>query len=186
MPTLGGFYSVPHFDAKGESNAFFTERVPVTLLNTSFYWDNFIYFGMGPKRGPDGVLALTFPLGDKRMPGIAVEDIGKCAYGIFKAGPRFIGKTIGIAGEHLTGAQMAAALTRALGQTVRYNAVEPDAYRAFGFPGAEDLGNMFQVKRDFEAEYTGNRDLALSRELNPALQTFDAWVDRNKNRIPIE
>jgi len=85
--------------------------VPTTFLLTSFYWDNFIHFGMGPKRGPDGTLAITMPMGDKKLPGIAAEDIGKCAYGIFKKGHELIGKTVGIAGEHLTGAQMAAALT---------------------------------------------------------------------------
>ena len=105
MPTLQGKYKVPHFDAKGESNRFFTEAgVPTTFLLTSFYWDNLIYFGMGPKKGPDGKLAFTLPMGDKKLPGIAAEDIGRCAYGIFKRGPEFIGKTVGIAGEHLTGA----------------------------------------------------------------------------------
>ncbi len=110
--------------------------MPVTFLLTSFYWDNFIHFGMGPKKGPDGKLAFTLPMGDKKLPGIAAEDIGKCAYGIFKKGREYIGKTVGIAGEHLTGAQMAAALTKALGQEVRYNDVPPEVYRSFGFPGA--------------------------------------------------
>src|SRR5712691_10961717 len=151
MPTLQGKYKVPHFDAKGEADSVFTGLgLPVTFLLTTFYWDNAIYFGMGPKKGPDGKLAITFPMGDKKLPGIAAEDIGKCAYGIFKKGKEYIGKTVGIAGEHLTGAQMAAALTTALGQEVRYNDVPAEVYRAFGFPGAEDLGNMFQFKRDFE------------------------------------
>ena len=124
VPTLMGKYKVPHFDAKGEANQVFTDlSVPTTFLLTSFYWDNFIPFGMGPKRGPDGTLAITTPMGDKKLPGIAAEDIGKCAYGIFKKGHELIGKTVGIAGEHLTGAQMAAALSRALGQEVRYNDV---------------------------------------------------------------
>ena len=186
MPTLMGQYKVPHFDSKGQVNHIFTDLgLPVTFLLTSFYWDNFISFGMGPKKGPDGKLALTFPLGDKKMPGIAAEDIGRCAYGIFRRGRELIGKTVGIAGEHLTGVQMAAALTRALGQPVSYNGVPPDVYRSFGFPGAEDLGNMFQFKRDFEKAYTGARDLAFSRELNPSLQTFDQWLARNKTRIPL-
>jgi uncharacterized protein YbjT (DUF2867 family) len=187
MPTLMGRYKVPHFDAKGEANPFFTDLgLPVTFLLTSFYWDNFIYFGMGPKKGPDGVLAITLPMGDKKLPGIASEDIGGCAYGIFKRGSEFVGKTVGVAGEHLTGAQMAAALGRALDREVRYNAVSPEVYRGFGFPGAEDLGNMFQFKRDFEEYYCGVRDLAVARSLNPALQTFDQWLAQNKNRIPIE
>jgi uncharacterized protein YbjT (DUF2867 family) len=187
MPTLMGKYKVPHFDAKGEANHFFTDLgLPVTLLQTSFYWDNFIGFGMGPKKGPDGVLAFTMPMGDKKLPGIAAEDIGRCAYGIFKRGKEFIGKTVGIAGEHLTGAQMAAALTKALGKEVRYNDVPPEVYRGFGFPGAEDLGNMFQFKRDFEHYFCGARNLEFSRSLNPELQTFEAWLERNKGRIPLE
>ncbi len=187
MPTLMEKYKVPHFDAKGEANAAFTKSgVPTTLLNTSFYWDNFIHFGMGPKPGPDGVLAITLPMGDKKLPGIAVEDIGKCAYGIFKKGREYVGKTVGIAGEHLTGAQMAAALTKALGKEVKYNAVSPETYRGFGFPGADDLGNMFQFKRDFEKEFCGARDLKFSRSLNPSLQTFNDWLAKNKSRIPLE
>jgi uncharacterized protein YbjT (DUF2867 family) len=186
MPTLMGKYKVPHFDAKGEANQVFTDLgLPVTFLLTSFYWDNFIYFGMGPKKGPDGKLAITLPMGDKKLPGIAAEDIGRCAYGIFKRDHEFIGKTAGIAGEHLTGAEMAAALTKALGQEVRYNHVPPQVYRSFGFPGAEDLGNMFQFKRDFNEYFCGARNLEVSRALNPALQTFDAWLAKNKARIPL-
>jgi uncharacterized protein YbjT (DUF2867 family) len=187
MPTLMGKYKVPHFDAKGEADELFVKLgLPVTLLLTSFYWDNFIYFGSGPKKGPDGKLALTFPLDDKKLAAIAVEDIGKCAYGIFKRGSEFIGKKVGIAGEHLTGAQMAAAMSKALGKEIHYNAVTPEAYRSFGFPGAEDLGNMFQFKRDFNEYYCGARSLEFSRSINPELQNFDTWLARNGSRIPLE
>ncbi len=187
MPTLMGKYKVPHFDAKGEADQVFTELgLPTTFLLTSFYWENLIYFGMGPKRGTDGRLAITFPMGDKKLPGIAVEDIGKCAYGIFKKGREFISKTVGVAGEHLTGAQMAAALTKALNQEVRYNDVPPEVYRSFGFPGADDLGNMFQFNRDFEQVFCGPRNPSVARALNPSLQTFDGWLAQNKSRIPLE
>jgi uncharacterized protein YbjT (DUF2867 family) len=187
MPTLMEKYKVPHFDGKGSSDHFFTDAgVPTTFLLTSFYWDNFISFGMGPKRGPDGKLALTLPMGDRKLPGIAAEDIGRCAYGIFKKGKEYIGKTVGIAGEHLTGAQMAAEFSKALGQEVHYNAVPPEVYRSFGFPGADDLGNMFQFKHDFEDYFCGARNLAVSRSLNPTLQTFETWLAANKNHIPVE
>ncbi|MGH8254961.1 MAG: NmrA/HSCARG family protein, partial [Steroidobacteraceae bacterium] len=187
MPTLQGKYKCPHFDAKGESDHFFTDAgLPVTFLLTTFYWDNMIYFGMGPKKGPDGALAITFPMGDKRMSGMAAEDIGKIAYGIFKKGDQYIGKRVSVAGEHITGKQMAASLSKALGKEVRYNDVSPDAYRKFGFPGAEDLGNMFQYYRDFEAQFVGARDLNVARSLNPALQSFDQWLAKNKSRIPLD
>jgi hypothetical protein len=80
---------------------------------------------------------------------------------------------------------MAAALSRALGREIVYNAVTPEAYRAFGFPGADDLGNMFQYKRDFEAEYCAFRDLGTSRALHPGLKTFDQWLAIHKDRIPL-
>ena len=186
MPTLMGKYKVPHFDAKGEADHLFAEvGVPTTLLLTSFYWENLIYFGAGPKKGPDGKLAITYPMGDKKLPGIAAEDIGKCALTIFKKGPEFIGKTVAIAGEHLTGAQMAAALTKALGQEVRYNDVPPEVYRNFGFPGADDLGNMFQFKRDFQEAFCGPRNPSIARGLNASLQNFDTWLASNKSRIPL-
>jgi uncharacterized protein YbjT (DUF2867 family) len=187
MPTLQGKYKVPHFDGKGESNHFFTDAgVPTTFLLTSFYWDNFIYFGMSPKKGPDEKLAITLPMGDKKLPGIAAEDIGKCAYGIFKKGDEFIGQTVAISGENLTCAQMAAVFTEVLGKEVRYNSVTPDVYRGFGFPGADDMGNMFQFKRDFEDYFCGVRSPSFARSLNPSLQSFKTWLTQNKNAIPLE
>lgn len=186
MPTLMGKYKVPHFDAKGEADGEFTKLdVPTTFLLTSFYWDNLIYFGMGPKKGPDGKLVFTLPMGEKKLPGIAAEDIGKCAMGLYRKGRESIGKTVGIAGEHLTGAQMAASLSRALGQPVIYQSVPFDVYRSFGFPGADDIGNMFQFKHDFNDVFCGARSLEVSRGLNPSLQTFDRWLEQHKSRIPI-
>ena len=187
MPTLMGHYKVPHFDAKGEADRHFREAaVPTTFLRTSFYWDNLIHFGMGPKPGPDGVLEFTLPMGAAKLPGIAVEDIGRCAYGIFKRGEEFIGKTVGIVGEMLTGAQMAAALGDALGREVRYNAVTPAQFRGFGFPGADDLGNMFQYYVEFEKEFAGARNLDTSRSLNPELLSFKAWLAKYGKLIPLD
>ncbi len=186
MPVLHEKYNVPHFDGKGEADqAFISLGLPLTILLTSFYWENFIYFGLGPQRGADGALGITMPMGDKKLPGIASEDIGRCAFAIFKRGQEFIGKTVGIAGEHLTGAQMAAGFSKTLGQEVRFNDVPADVYRGFGFPGADEMGNMFQFKRDFENEFCAARDLNLVRSLNPELLTFDAWLAQNKDRIPL-
>lgn len=115
MPTLMGRYKVPHTDAKGEMDALFRELgVPTTFLVTSFYWENFIFFGMGPQRDANGALAITFPMGDRKLPGIAAEDIGRC-----------------------------------------------DSFRAL-------------------------RGVARSRELNPALLTFERWLQENKARIPLQ
>lgn len=187
MPTIMDHYKVPHFDAKGEANHLFTDAgVPTTFLNTAFYWDNLIYFGMGPKPGEDGTLAITFPLGDAKLAGIAGGDIGGCAYGVFAAGNEFIGKTVGIAGGHLSGQEMADSLSKALGREVRYNAVSPDVYRSFGFPAAEELGNMFQFNAEFSDQYCAARNIDATRKLNPDLQSFDKWLEENASKIPLD
>jgi uncharacterized protein YbjT (DUF2867 family) len=184
MPTLMEKYKVPHFDAKGEADAFFQEAgVPTTNLQTAFYWDNLIHFGMGPQRNGDGQLVLNLPMGDKKLPAIAVEDIGRSAYGIFKAGSEYVGKTVAIAGEHLTGEEMAEALSSALGEPVQYNAVPFDAYRELDFPGADDLGNMFQFKHDFEDYFTSARNVEATRRLNPDLKSFDSWLKAHEDEI---
>jgi uncharacterized protein YbjT (DUF2867 family) len=180
MPTLHGRYKVPHFDGKGEADeAFRRVGVPTTFYLTSFYWNNFMNFpGMGLRKDDNGELYLAMPLGDKKLPGIAVDDLGLCALGVFKE-TRSAGQTVGVAGEHLTGAQMAASLSSALGRPVRYVDVDPASYRTWDFPGAAELSNMLQFKRDFERVYCGSRSVERSRQLNPALQTFDQWLSRH-------
>lgn len=179
MPVLNGCYNVPHADAKGEADTFFiASGVPTTAMRTSFYWDNLLG-AAAPRRGADGLLVLSLPLGDKKLPGIAAADIGACALGVFKAGDTHVDQTIGIAGEHLTGQAIAAALSRAFGEPVAYHAMPLDAMRGLGLPGAQDAANMFQFKQDFEADYCAARPLALSRRLHPGLQTLDQWLARH-------
>jgi uncharacterized protein YbjT (DUF2867 family) len=186
MPTLMGKYKVPHFDGKAESDKYFKEAgVPITFLIASYYWENMIYFGSGPKK-VDGKIAFVLPMGDKKLAGIAAEDVGKCAYGIFEAGNKYIGKTIGIAGDHVTIKEIAQKLSRAIGKEIGYQEISPETYRGFGFPEAKDVGNMFQFYRDFEKENLEIRNIDVSRSLNPELKNFDQWLAENKDRIPLE
>jgi uncharacterized protein YbjT (DUF2867 family) len=186
MPTLQEHYKVPHFDAKADANKYFTDLgVPTTFLYTSGYWENFVTFGWGPQKAEDGSLFIVFPMDDVKLPMIAVEDIGKCAYGIFKRGKDYIGKTVGVAGEHLTGTEVAQALSVAFGKPIAYNTVPADVYRSFDFPGADDIGNMFQFKRDFPDVFQGNRNLDECRQLNPELMTLKQWLGENATRIPM-
>lgn len=187
LPTLLERYKVPHFDAKGEADAVFAaEAAPTSYLLPAFYWENLVYFGMGPRKGPDGNLMLALPLGGTALPGIAAEDIGKCAYGIFRRGPAAAGERFGVAGGVLTGSEMATDLGRHLGRSVAFYDVPFNDYRAMGFPGADDLGNMFEFQAIQGSDFLGARSPELGRQLNPELQTFDAWLNANAERIPIE
>jgi uncharacterized protein YbjT (DUF2867 family) len=182
MPTLMGRYKVPHFDAKGEANdEFVSNGVPTTLLHISFYWDNLVHFGMGPRRGADGALVFALPMGEAPLAGIGAEDVGPCALALFRRGPQVIGKEVGIAGAQLTGAQMAEAMARVLREPVRYVSPSWDDYRALGFPGAADLGNMFQYYHDFADWLAPRRPVAETRALHPGLMDFDAWLERHRD-----
>lgn len=186
LPTLQGRYKVPHFDGKGSvDHVFAEEAAPTTYLLASFYWENFIHFGMGPRQGPDGDLVLALPLGGAKLPGVAAEDIGKCAYGMFRRGAETIGQRIGVAGDVLSGPEMADKMGRALKRNVSFSDVPFDVYRGLGFPGAEDLGNMFQFQAILGDEFLRSRDPGRSRSLNPQLLSFDAWLGANAGRIPI-
>lgn len=180
MPVLMGRYNVPHLDAKGEANELFAAAgVPVTFLLTSFYWENFLQPGLAPTVDADGRLKLTLPIGEASLPGIAASDIGLCAFGVFREGEPLIGKTVGIAGEHLTGRQMAQKFSAALDRPADYAPMSFQQFRELGFPGAQDLGNMFQFKVDFERDFRAARDVGVSRRLNSALLDFGGWLARH-------
>ncbi|MER7536578.1 NmrA/HSCARG family protein [Streptomyces sp. NPDC097704] len=183
MPTLQERYKVPHFDGKAEADHYFTdEAVPTTFLRATFYWENLLG-AFAPQRGPDGAFQLTYPMGESRLSGIAVDDIGKTALAVLRGGADFVAATISIAGEHLKVVDMAAALTESLGEPVRYRPLSPDEWRAQGLPGADETGNMFQYYADCEHRFTAARDLTAVRDLNPALQDFATWLAAHHDRL---
>ncbi|WP_433018200.1 NmrA/HSCARG family protein [Kribbella sp. CA-294648] len=184
VPSLDdGRYKVPHFDAKGEANELFTKYgVPTTFLQTTFYFEAILQ-GMGPVRGEDGKLVLTLPMADQPLSGIAAQDIGKTALGIFKRGDELIGKTVSIAGDHLTGSQYATALSTTLGEPVTYHPYTWDEFRNLGFPMAIEFANMFQYYAEDSTRFTGDRDLTLVRDLNPEMQSFEAWLKLHETEV---
>ena len=181
MPTLLGRFKVPQWDAKSEGDVHFDEAgVPTTYLLTPFHWEAWV-FGLGaPQPGPDGVLTATMPLGEALLPGIAAEDIGRCAYAVFRGGEEFLGKTIGIAGEHITGERLAAGLARVYDEPVRYQSLPLEVFRSLPVPGIEVAANMFQYVAECNDDYCRLRDVRLARRLNPSLLGFDAWVSRTR------
>ena len=183
MPWLeGGRFIVPHFDGKAESDMYFA-GLPVTYLRTSFYWDNFTTW-FAPLKGDDGAYILSLPMGEAPLAGMAAEDIGKCAYGIFKEADKdTFGTYVGVVGESLTLQDICAKLSEGLGVEVRYNAIEPSVFAGYGFPGAEDLANMFQAYRDYADGFEDNRDWFQSERFSPDLQDFDDWLAKNKATV---
>lgn len=186
MPSIGGRWKVPHFDAKGAGNLLFRERgVPTTLLHLSFFWDNLVRAGMQPRRGAHGRLVLALPTGDRLLPGMAAADVGPCAAALFERGRAVVGRHFGIAGQHLSGAQMAHQLSRALLEPVLHTSPSFEAYAAQGFGGAPALANMFQFVHDFNGDVRARRPVAESRALHPGLLDFGGWLARHAHAMPI-
>ncbi|MFP1155686.1 NmrA family NAD(P)-binding protein [Mycobacterium sherrisii] len=185
IPTLEGRYKVPHFDAKAEANRFFLSYdVPTTFLQTTFYFEGFLH-GPGPARNTNGALALRIPMADQPLAGIAVDDIGKTALGIFKQGTQAVGTTVSIAGDHLTGKQYAAAFAEALDEPVRYLPPSFDEFRAGDNPGAVEMANMFQFYAEDAERFTKVRDLVRVRQLNPQLQSFPQWLHAHVDELHV-
>ena len=183
VPTLQGTYKVPHFDSKAEADRFFTEAgVPTTFLSTTFYFESFLEF-FSPKRGEDGKLVLALPMRDRKLSGIAVDDIGRTAYAILQRGTDLVGKTISIAGENLTGAEYAERFAKEFGEEVTYLPLDVDTVRASGAPGADDLANMFFYYAEHEAHFAGARDPEFVRTINPRLQDFATWLSAHRDEF---
>lgn len=186
LPVLEGSYTVPHFDAKAEADTFFADLgVPTTYLRTTFYWEAFLQ-GFAPRRDDTGRLVLTLPMGDSPLAGIAAADIGRVALAIFARGQEFIGATVSIAGEHLTGEQLAAAFAELYGEPVDYRPPTHDQFRALGIPAGDEIGNMFQYYAEAADAFTGARDLVLVRDLHPGLLTFGEWLAAHKDALTID
>jgi uncharacterized protein YbjT (DUF2867 family) len=185
MPTLHGKYKVPHFDVKGESDQLFLDAgVPTTFLSTSFYFEA-LRDVFAPRRGDDGKLFISLPMADKVLPGVAAEDIGRTAYGIFKRGTDLVGQTVHLAGDKLTGAQYAAAFSKVFGEEVVYRPQALADMRAQGFPGADEFANTFQYFADAADSFAGARDPEYIRTINAGLLDFESWVTLHQDEFKI-
>ena len=122
-------------------------------------------------------------MGERKLAGMAVEDVGRTALGIFARGEEYIGRTVSIAGEHLTGDEIAETFAEAFGEPVDYRPLTHDQFRALPIPGAVEFGNMYQYYYEAEKDFVGIRDLDFVRSLNPRLQTFRAWLDDHKEQL---
>jgi len=178
-------YKIPHFETKADGDAFFANSsVPTTFLLPGFYYDNFFtYFPL--KRGEDKTLSVTIPMGETKMAWIAAADIGKVVLGVFKAGPDTTkGKYLGVSSAHLTMDEIATILSSGLGETVVHNkSVTAEIFATFGFPGCEELANMFKYERDVGDAYCGRRSVEETKKYHSELTSFEAFVEANKNKF---
>ncbi|KUL41504.1 NmrA/HSCARG family protein [Actinoplanes awajinensis] len=184
MPLLDGGYRVPHFDVKGgTADALFAESgLPVTYLLMSFYWENLLG-DLAPQRDPDGKLALHLAIGDAAIAGVALDDLGAIAARALRRPAETIGATIPVATEHLTGEQIAVAFARTLGELVVYRPPTHDQLRGLGFPGADELGNMFQYYAEFSEHALGLRGTGAARAMQPRWRNLTEFLTGHRSDV---
>jgi uncharacterized protein YbjT (DUF2867 family) len=123
---------------------------------------------------------IRFPVGDKAFYLMNVDDLGECVKSIFDSPNEFKAKVVPVAGDKLTGEQIAAVLNKHLApKTFVYGNISLETFKSFGFPGAEDLTAMFEYFQ------TGKmvRDVENTKKLNKNVVTFEQWVEQNKEEI---
>ncbi len=178
-----GELSVPHCDLKAALETYAKSlRLPATFIHISFYYENFLHF-FPLQKSSEGYYYFGFPQGNTKLAMASVADLGGVVATIFDHPVEYIGRVVGVVGEDRTCAEYAAIMTKVLGQEVRYQYVPRETYASLGFPGAEELANMFEVQR----LYIPNRLVHLieSYALNPDMQTFETWLIENRARFPI-
>jgi len=158
---------IPHFESKRRVEEHLTELgLPTTFIRPTFFMDNFA--SSGPQ-DEDGVLVLRSPL----APGVplqmvAVDDIGVVAAAALLDPARIPGGSIEIAGDELTGEQIAAAFGAVAGKAARFDPLPLEALAE-----DQDLQSMFAW---FNRPPAYRADFAATRALDPAVQDFATWV----------
>lgn len=177
----GGEFSVPQCDIKAALRRFSQElRLPATYLQVPFYYENFLNF-FALKKDQYGVFQFGFPQGHAKMAMVSVSDVGAIVAKIFSDSENYVYRTLTAVGADEPCQVYAATMTKVLGMPVHYNHVPLELYGRLGLAGAEELGNMFEVQR----RYVGSReaDLKESCRINPAMQSFESWLIKNRERF---
>lgn len=176
-----GALKSPHFDIKAEHEELARSlNIPSTFIHVPFYYENFLYF-FPPRPAGDGTYQFGFPNGDTPLAAMSVEDVGAVVAPMFEEPSRWIGKTVKLAGDEIPAAEYAAIMSRTTGATIQYAYVPREVFAALGFPGAEDLADMFEYYRLHIPSRA--QDVESCRALAPVLQSFAAWAAKNEGRL---
>lgn len=188
----GGQLMLPHYDAKAAveheidwrrtdeymrqvEDGWYSNHVSV--LVTAPYFENFKSI-FAPKSGTvsDGREGFIFtgPLsGDAPWQMVALDDIGYFTVMMLNDRATWGGKTLRIASEELTMAEVVNVFTQVTGIPAEYQPPTLDEFLSSGIPNAHDVVNNFRLYRE---GYAAPRDYKFLKTLHPNLRTFEAWL----------
>jgi uncharacterized protein YbjT (DUF2867 family) len=178
-----GELGVPHCDIKAELEDYSRNLgLKATYVHIAFYYENFLSF-FPPQKAEDGNFHFGFPQGETPLSMIAAEDFGPIIASIFDNPEQYIGRVVGAVAEDDSCTVYAETMSKVLGEKVTYDYIPREVFASFGFPGAEELANMFDVQRRFVPERKAHK--AESYKLHPGLQSFETWLTRNKEKFAL-
>jgi len=179
-----GKYHVPHFTDKAVVDEYIEglqkSSTPAfkyaTFFGAGFYYQNFYSF-FAPKKEGD-TYTITFPE-TSSVTMFDVDDTGVIVSAILKDPVGKNGKYIAGAAFHDSIQKILEVLKRAtgLGDKLKFNIVPRETFAKFGFPGADELAQMFGWFNEFTLfGYEVDRN---SGQQLVSLKTFDEWVPKN-------
>lgn len=157
---------VPHFESKRRiEEHLLGSGLPATIVRPVFFMDNFL--SMAPTvEGSELVLRLPFPDGIK-LQTVAVRDIGVVVASAL-LDPAVVPAAIEIAGDELTGSEIAATFGAYVGLSARYEALPVEV-----LDGQDDLQKMFRWFADTPAYQA---DIAAVRRVDGDLWNLQTWL----------
>jgi uncharacterized protein YbjT (DUF2867 family) len=157
---------IGHFDTKSEIETYVRGlNIISTIIRPSAFMEILTLPGMGLDKGE----FAFFMQPDRSMQFIAVEDIGKIVAGIFAAPAQFGAQTIEIAGDSVTGTELAAKFSRIAERPITYYRFPDSLLKQNAFLGG--LARLVDLGR-----LAGNADVTSLRTQFPGLLTMDEWL----------
>ncbi len=160
---------IPHFESKAMlEQKLRASGLPFTILAPVYFYEN-LFFPQVIEGLKGGVYAAALPA-DRKLAQIAISDIGAFGALVLSRRDAFLGRRIELAGDSLSGAETAAALSRVLGRPIGYFEVPLAAIKA----QSEDLASMY----DWFARVGFQIDTAALARDYPEVPwlTFERWA----------
>ena len=145
-------------DVSAETERFLVgQGVPATVLRPATFMEEVPWYWLS-RFGRDLTLATPFGA-DNHLPLVALEDVGALVALAVTRGEDFAGRTIDLAGDTRTPLEIAARLSEALGEPVRYEEVQVEGVFVY------------------QEASTPVRDTEWLRLVYPQLHTFSSWLE---------
>jgi uncharacterized protein YbjT (DUF2867 family) len=157
---------VPHFESKHRVEEVLLEAVPVTFVRPTFFMETLRL--MIRRHGDRVIIAMPLP-GDVAVQMISVRDIGRAAAALLLKGDPSVAP-VEIAGDELTGEQIAERIAHRIGSPTTYVQLPLDV-----LGDDEDLKMMFGWLARLPAYQA---DFARTRELVGGVQDLSRWLVR--------